>query len=227
MRVSRPIPTVTAPTPSHECRSLLRRRSSYHQQATKSSRKYEKKEMCQIFKDNGLNITIDANKKVVDFLDIAVDLRTGSYKPYKKPNDCINCIHKESNHPLAIINNLPKVIELRLSNNSTDSKLFEEAAKPYNRALKDNGHRKELKFTTPPPPKKKKKKKKTNRQDKPRPKRSPPQRTQEKDKKDTSPGSIPLSVKMLLPMLETSFSPFYLHASHQITSSTRSSTRTR
>ena len=112
----------------------------------------KKKEMCQIFKDNGLNITIDANKKVVDFLDIAVDLRTGSYKPYKKPNDCINCIHKESNHPLAIINNLPKVIELRLSNNSTDSTLFEEAAKPYNRALKDNGHRKELKFTTSPKP---------------------------------------------------------------------------
>ena len=80
-----------------------------------------KKEMCQIFKDNGLNITIDANKKVVDFLDITLDLRTGSYKPYKKPNDCINYIHKESNHPPAIINNLPKGIELRLSNNSSDS----------------------------------------------------------------------------------------------------------
>ena len=80
-----------------------------------------KKEMCQIFKDNGLNITIDANKKVVDFLDITLDLRTGSYKPYKKPNDCINYVHKESNHPPAIINNLPKGIELRLSNNSSDS----------------------------------------------------------------------------------------------------------
>ena len=111
-----------------------------------------KKEMCQIFKDNGLNITIDANKKVVDFLDITLDLRTGSYKPYKKPNDCINYIHKESNHPPAIINNLPKGIEFRLSNNSSDSKLFEEAVKPYNRALKENGHRKELKFTTSPKP---------------------------------------------------------------------------
>ena len=45
-----------------------------------------KKEMCRIFKDNGLNITIDANKKVVDFLDITLDLRTGNYKPYKKSN---------------------------------------------------------------------------------------------------------------------------------------------
>ena len=107
-----------------------------------------KKEMCRIFKDNGLNITIDANKKVVDFLD----LRTGNYKPYKKPNDCINYIHKESNHLPAIIKNLPKGIDLRLSNNSSDSKLFEEAAKPYNRALKDNGHRRELNFTTSPKP---------------------------------------------------------------------------
>ena len=61
-----------------------------------------------------------------------------------------NYIHKESNHPPAIINNLPKGIEFRLSNNSSDSKLFEEAVKPYNRALKENGHRKELKFTTSP-----------------------------------------------------------------------------
>ena len=73
-------------------------------------------------------------KKEVDFLDITLDLRTGSYKPYKKPNVCINYIHKESNHPPVIINNLPKGIELRFSNNSSDSKLFEEAAKSYHRA---------------------------------------------------------------------------------------------
>ena len=69
-----------------------------------------KKEMCRIFKDNGLNITIKANKKVVDFVIITLDLRTGNYKPYKKPNDCTNCIHKESNHPPAIKKNFPKGI---------------------------------------------------------------------------------------------------------------------
>ena len=30
--------------------------------------------MCKIFKDNGLNITIEANKKVVVFLEITLDL---------------------------------------------------------------------------------------------------------------------------------------------------------
>ena len=86
------------------------------------------------------------------YISIYLFIYLSIYKPNKKPNDCINYIHKESNHPPAIINNLPKGIELRLSNNSSDSKLFGEAANPYNRALKDNGHRKELKFTTSPKP---------------------------------------------------------------------------
>ncbi|GFO31814.1 DNA polymerase [Plakobranchus ocellatus] len=41
-----------------------------------------KKKISKIFKDNGFNITIEANKKAVDFLDISFDLRTGPYKPY-------------------------------------------------------------------------------------------------------------------------------------------------
>ena len=155
---------------------------------------------------------------MVDFLDITLDLRTGSYKPYKKPNDCINYIHKESNHPPAIINNLPKGIEFRLSNNSSDSKLFEEAVKPYNRALKENGHRKELKFTTSPKPTDR-----TNHDPKD-PRHNEPKK---KIRRRNITWFNPPFSKMLLPMLETSFSPFYLHAFHQITSSTRSSTRTR
>ena len=54
---------------------------------TKSPKQVEaiKKEMCKIFKHNSLQITIEANKKkVVDFLDIKLDLRTAINKPYKK-----------------------------------------------------------------------------------------------------------------------------------------------
>ena len=55
---------------------------------TKSPKQVEaiKKEMCKFFKHNSLQITIEANRKVVDFLDITLDLRTAIYKPYKKPN---------------------------------------------------------------------------------------------------------------------------------------------
>ena len=46
-----------------------------------------KKEICKIFKENKLNITIEANKNVIDFLDITMDLRTRVHKPFMKPNN--------------------------------------------------------------------------------------------------------------------------------------------
>ena len=48
-----------------------------------------KQEVSNVFKSNGLKITIDANKKIVDFLDVTFDLTNGSYKPYMKPNNKI------------------------------------------------------------------------------------------------------------------------------------------
>ena len=43
-----------------------------------------KKEVCNVFKSKGLKITIDANKKIVHFLDVTFDVTDGSYKPYMK-----------------------------------------------------------------------------------------------------------------------------------------------
>ncbi|GFR86959.1 inositol hexakisphosphate and diphosphoinositol-pentakisphosphate kinase 2 [Elysia marginata] len=102
--------------------------------------------MYAIFRDNGLNITIQANQKIVDFLDVTFNLHTGLHKPYKKLNDSITYIHKESNHPPSIIKNLPQGIEKSLTNNSSNEKIFEDAAIPYNEALKKNGHVMALKY---------------------------------------------------------------------------------
>jgi hypothetical protein len=46
-----------------------------------------KKSICKIFSNNNLKITIEANKKCVDYLDITLDLRSSSYKPYMKPGN--------------------------------------------------------------------------------------------------------------------------------------------
>ena len=43
-----------------------------------------KQEVSEIFKSNDLKITIEANKKAINFLDVTLDLSSGSYKP--KPN---------------------------------------------------------------------------------------------------------------------------------------------
>ena len=63
---------------------------------TKTPKQVEaiKKEMCKLFKHNSLQITIEANKKVVDFLEITLDMRTAIYKPYKKPNCNLTYVHK-------------------------------------------------------------------------------------------------------------------------------------
>ena len=92
--------------------------------------------MCKIFKRNSLQITSEANKKVADFLDITLDLKTEFYKPYKKPNSNFTYIHKQSNHPPSIIKNLPKSINKRLSTHSKNAQIFNEACPAYTEALK-------------------------------------------------------------------------------------------
>ena len=46
-----------------------------------------KKDLCTIFRNHGLKITIEANKKTVNFLDVTLDLSNGKYMPYTKPNN--------------------------------------------------------------------------------------------------------------------------------------------
>ena len=106
-----------------------------------------KKEICKIFKESGLSITADANKKVVDFLDVTLSLSTGLYQPYQKPNSKINYIHRDSNHPPPIIKNLSNGITFRLSNNSANFNIFNKAAKPYHAALRTNGHKQQIQYT--------------------------------------------------------------------------------
>ena len=119
---------------------------------TKSPKQVEaiKKEMCKIFKHNSLQITIEANKKkVVDFLDMTLDLRRAIYKPYKKPNSNLTYIYKQSNHPPSIIKNLTKSVNKRLSPNSKKAQIFNEACPPpppISRSPEKNGYNTNLQF---------------------------------------------------------------------------------
>ena len=74
-----------------------------------------KKKICQIFNKNGLKVTIEANLKSVNFLDITMDLRTGTYKPFMKENDTPQYVHRRSNHPPSVLNNIPAGVNRRLS----------------------------------------------------------------------------------------------------------------
>ena len=58
------------------------------------------KNICKVFNDNKLKLTIEANKKCVNFLDITFDLRSGIFKPYTKPVNVPQYVNVQSNHPL-------------------------------------------------------------------------------------------------------------------------------
>ena len=105
-----------------------------------------KKRICKAFKDNGLNITIEANLKSVNFLDVTLDLSDNSYRPYHKPNSSIAYVHRLSNHPPSILKNLPIAINTRLNKLASNEALFNEAAPIYQDALNRSGHNYKLNY---------------------------------------------------------------------------------
>ena len=118
-----------------------------------------KKNFQSLFKKYVLEIIIECNKKVVDYLDVTFNLKDGTYKPYHKPDNKIPYINVQSNHPPNIIKQLPKTIEQRLSNNPSNETIFNEADPLYEKALSEAAHNVKLKCN----PNKKTKQKKTEK----------------------------------------------------------------
>ena len=98
----------------------------------KTAREVEnlKKKMSAIFKKYNLKITIEANKKRVEFLDLYFDLEKQEYGPYMKPNSKPIYVSSESNHPPRVLENIPKGVNKRLSTISANKEIFDKAAPP-------------------------------------------------------------------------------------------------
>ena len=106
-----------------------------------------KKEICKVFRDNGLKITVEANTTKVNFLDVTLDLRSGKFYPYIKEGNIPLYVHKESNHPPSILRNIPESINNRLSEISSDKESFDSAKDVYQEALDKSGYHHKLSFT--------------------------------------------------------------------------------
>ena len=113
-----------------------------------TSREIEKtkQEVSNVFKSNGLEITIEANKKVVNFPDVTFDLSSGSYMPYMKQNNKLLYVHQLSNHPPALLKNIPQNINKQLTNILSNEQVFNEAIAPYQQVLEESGYNFKLKF---------------------------------------------------------------------------------
>ena len=62
-----------------------------------------KKKLQRLFKEYDLEITAESNQKTVNYIDVTLNLKEGTFRSYHKPNDQIQCIHTETNHPPNII----------------------------------------------------------------------------------------------------------------------------
>jgi hypothetical protein len=109
-----------------------------------------KQDICKTFQENGLKITIEVNKKVVNLLDVTLDLNSVQYKPYMKPNNKLQYVNIESNHPPAVLKNIPMGINKRLSEICSNEEVFHRAKPPYQKALNDNGYEYDLHYIPSP-----------------------------------------------------------------------------
>ena len=107
---------------------------------------YIKDQICKVFKENGLHLKAEANKKVIDFLDVTLDLNSGLYSPYNKPNNIPIYVNAGSNHPPKVLKNIALGVQRRLSTNSSNEEIFNKAKPLYQDALRKAGHTHELKY---------------------------------------------------------------------------------
>ena len=90
------------------------------------------------------------NLKTVDFLDVLFDLVNNTYQPYRKPNNELVYIHKQSNHPPNILKELPKSINnRRISDISCDEHVCNNTKETYEKALESNGFTEKLTYIQP------------------------------------------------------------------------------
>ena len=94
-----------------------------------------------------LSIINEKNLKILNFLDVTLNLNTGTHELYNKPNNnplYINNIN--SNHSPNIIRNLPENIQKRISKLSNSISIFNFSKDLYNNTLFASGFQQRIKF---------------------------------------------------------------------------------
>ena len=108
-----------------------------------------KKQLVNLFQKLGLQITITVNIKVVDFLDITLNLNNGLHQPFIKPDNKISYVDNRSNHPPNIKKNIPKILNDRLSKLSSNETVFKNTVQPFQEALDKSGYNHKLSYEKP------------------------------------------------------------------------------
>ena len=73
-----------------------------------------KKHPQKVFQNNGLDVIIKCNMKIVNYLDVTFSLNNSTYRPFQRQNNITQYIEMEPNHPPNIIKQIPKTIKKHL-----------------------------------------------------------------------------------------------------------------
>ena len=105
-----------------------------------------KQKITSIFQEKGLKVVGTVNLRATDFLDIFLDLQSGTHRPFAKEGDRPSYVHCQSNHPPSVLMNIGLGINKRLSMLSSNKGLFDQAAPTYQDALVRSKHDHQLAF---------------------------------------------------------------------------------
>ena len=89
----------------------------------------KKKKLHNFAKTLGIKITIENPATTVNYLDLNFNLNNLTYCSYRKPNKKISYASSQSNHPPVILNQIPAMIQLRLSKHSSNENSFNSVKK--------------------------------------------------------------------------------------------------
>ena len=107
-----------------------------HTRGSKQSNEFHlKPTLRNVFRAAGLGITIEINLVKTDFLDLELNLNTGTHSEWRKPGDSPQYISTRSNHPPNIIKQIPTMVAKRLSKLSSNEEIFDSQKGKYEKAL--------------------------------------------------------------------------------------------
>ena len=105
-----------------------------------------RKRLYKLFDEFGFRLHIRTDLKITDYLDVTLNLYSGTVSPFRKRNQDLRYMNRGSNHPTQVFKHVPKGIEHGLSNNSSDKEIFERSKREYEEALKNDGCRINLEY---------------------------------------------------------------------------------
>ena len=107
------------------------------------------KKIIRAFKLLSLRIQIATNLKIVDFLDVTLNLNNGTFKPFSKNDSAPRYINISLNHPRSELRQIPNAVNQRINRLSSCKRIFEESKGIYDDAVKDSGFQDRLEYLTP------------------------------------------------------------------------------